>query len=92
MIYNKLETDDFILWNIIAFFGAILFIVLRTQDKTNLYEYVLAGFIGINGVTYAIGSMIFENWIIASLSLLVGISSFLILYLIDSSNREFKKT
>ena len=91
LIYTKDDPSDFILWNIIALVGGIVFIVMRKRRKTNLYESVLAGFIGINGVTYAIGNLMLEKWTDASLGLIIGIISFLVMYLIYSLDRELKR-
>ena len=91
LIYSKDDPDDFILWNIIALIGGVVFIVMRKRRKTNLYESILAGFIGINGITYFIGNLILKYWTKASLGLVIGIISFLVMYVNYSLDKELKR-
>jgi len=90
LIYSKMQVEDSILWNIVALIGGIIFLSNSFLKKTRLtiYELPLAGFIGINGVTYALSVFIFKQWWQFGISIFFALISFGVMYLIFSISKK----
>jgi predicted lysophospholipase L1 biosynthesis ABC-type transport system permease subunit len=87
----KLGTGDIgVLWNVFSALAAVYFIALRLLHKKNklVYQSIIAGFIGLNGINLAIAELVRKSWFTMTLSIVMVVISFTVVYLVHKESDE----
>ncbi len=91
LIAQKIESDAFYIWNLVALASAAVFLFTRfTKRKVRAQaEITMAFFIAINGVTTAIAQLILlRSLFILSMAIIVAVFSGFMVYQIWKMNKE----
>ena len=85
LLQQKMQTEDFYLWNIVALAASVIFIYSRIRKNKILIsaEMIIALFIAVNGIAILIGQVMSLSSIsILIASIIIAMLSFLVTFTI----------
>jgi hypothetical protein len=91
LLWQKIQDEEFYLWNLVALVAALVFIFYRLSKKKILVnaEMLIALFIGVNGIVTIIGEFITPTDLpVLIAGIAITLLSFAVMFTLGKSNNQ----